>query len=512
MLKRIQCGGLLLAICALASCSEGNGDTGAEGGGGPGAGSTSAGSPGGGGPGGGNTGGAGPGGGGPGGAGAGGGLMCTGEVLETLPIDASGWIPRECTIFDVQGAWYCFDDGVTATSCEAGKTPYASGGMCLSGTTLGATPGTWGGGIGVSLNETGGPNSIKEAYDAASHDVVGFAIEITGDTGGNELRVGFTSSATPMGASPFVPVPGPGSYDIMIADALVPANWNVPNAGEAANPAAIYDIQVQIDGNGVAAPFDFCISSLTPVLSGEGGTGGGGGQMPPPYGDEVCGDFATITLPGTYLVHNNVWNGAVPDGAQCIRALWDGASDVAGFVVEPNFNVGSSQPGSYPAIIYGWHYEYSVPSPYVAQQIQSINSIPSEWGYSVPAAGQYNVSYDLWVHPQQDPPNPNGGLEIMIWTTTRDVVPIGGNQGYTVGFGGAEWEVWYGSAGAWNTVTYRRVTNTSSVDMDLLPFVEHAVGQGYAQDSWYLLGVEAGFEIWEGNQAMTSSYYQVSVE
>lgn len=439
-------------------------------------------------------------------------LDCQGDVLETLPIDASGWIPRECTIFEIQGAWYCFDDGMTDTSCVAGSPPYEGNGMCLSGTALGPVAGAWGGGIGVGLNETGGMASEKLAYDAAGHGVIGFAIEISGDTGGNELRVGFTGSAAPSGPSPFVAVPGPGSYEIMLADALVPESWMLPESGTSPDPSAIYDVQVQIAADAVAGPFDFCITSLTPILEEGGGTGND--DPPPPYGAEVCGQFATISLTNQYLVHNNVWNGAVygSGGSQCISALWDGASDVAGFVVEPSFDVDTPQPGSYPAIIYGWHYDYAVPGAYDPQPISTISAIPSEWSWEVPAAGQYNVAYDLWMHPNASVTSPDGGLELMIWTATRDVTPIGSYQGYTVDIGGGTWEVWYGSPGGWNTVTYRRTSNTDSVDMDLLPFVEHAVDQGYAQESWALLGVEAGFEIWEGFQPMTTTWYHVHVE
>jgi hypothetical protein len=433
-------------------------------------------------------------------------------VLDTLPIDSTGWIPLACTPYDIQGAWYCFDDGKTMTSCMPGKAPYKSGGMCLSGTALGPVDGAWGGGIGVGLNESGGVNSVKKAYDATAQNIVGFSVEISGDTGGNELRVGFTGAAMPSGPSPFVPVPGPGKYDVMFADALVPKNWMVPNAGATPDPKSIFDVQVQIASD-KAAPFDFCITKLTPIVSGSASSSSGGpGMMLTPYGQDNCDAFGTITLPGQYLIHNNVWNPAVPAGAQCTGALWDQNDDAAGFVAKPNFDTNSGIPGSYPSIIYGWHYNYPVPAPYkTPKQVSAVSSIPSTWKYDVPASGQYDVSYDMWVNPQQGPANPNGGLEVMVWTATRDAQPIGANQNYTFNANGADWEVWYGSPGSWNTVTFRRVTNASSVDMDLLPFVAHAVQKGWAQNNWYMLSVEAGFEIWKGSSPMTTTYYKVAV-
>ncbi len=38
-----------------------------------------------------------------------------------------------------------------------------------------------------------------------------------------------------------------------------------------------------------------------------------------------------------------------------------------------------------------------------------------------------------------------------------------------------------------------------------------AVTRGYATSGAYLLGVQAGFEIWEGNTPFTSNSFQVSV-
>ena len=112
----------------------------------------------------------------------------------------------------------------------------------------------WGAGIGLGLNDTGGAMPMKLAYDAAAHDVIGFAVEITGDTNGNELRIGFTADAAPAGASPFVAVPGAGSYDILLSDALVPASWDVPYAGDTVVPRRLR--RASDRGNGVAGPFD----------------------------------------------------------------------------------------------------------------------------------------------------------------------------------------------------------------------------------------------------------------
>jgi Glycosyl hydrolase family 12 len=437
-------------------------------------------------------------------------VTCTNTDLTTLPVDASGWIARECNDRDIQGPFYCYTDKINPTDCMDGVVPYRAGsGMCISGsTTVDATFAAYGAGIGIGLNESGGDASVKMPYDAAANGVLGFHIEITGSSGDLPIRIGFTNEAAPTGSSPFVEVPGPGSYDILLADALVPEAWGPPDGGKVPNPNAIYDIQVQIVGGNAAASYDFCVASVTPITDGSTPVGGNVA----PYGSQQCSELQTINLGSTYMVQNNVYN--ANGGMQCIQALWDNAAN-AGFIVNPvSLNVpAGSAPASYPSVVLGWHYGTMYGSYTSARQLSSITSIPSSWSFTVPGSGRYNASYDLWLHPSQtNPANPGGGLELMVWLNQRDTTPIG-SSGPSVTIGQDTWTVWYGpNSGGWNTVSYIRATNTTSVtNLDINQFIQDAVTRGYATSSTYLLGVQAGFEIWEQNQSMTSGSYTVSI-
>src|SRR5262245_55097251 len=239
----ILAGVSLVTLAFLVGCSSPNGDSddGGEGGGEGGTAGT-------------GTGGIGAGGAsgnaGTGGT-AGGGAMCSNSNRLTLPIDESGWVAAECNDLGIQGAFYCYDDGVNPTSCPPAAAdgtrppPFrAGGGMCISGnTTMDPTYAAWGAGIGLSLGDSGGTPSVKTAYDATANGVTGFDIDMTGSTGNRPLRIGFTGSATPMGAQPFVEFPaGAMALDVPIADALVPSTWTTdPNAGTMANPSSIFD-------------------------------------------------------------------------------------------------------------------------------------------------------------------------------------------------------------------------------------------------------------------------------
>jgi hypothetical protein len=450
-----------------------------------------------------------------GGSGGSGGVMCSNPAGAALPIDASGWVARECNDHGIQGAFYCYDDMINPTSCPPAAAdgtrppPFLDGrGMCISGnTTVDPTYAAWGAGLGLTLNDPQATPPRKDPYNATANGVTGFHLDIAGNTGGLPLRVGYSITAVAEGAQPFVQFPaGVTSLDVAIQDAIVPSDWMDVNAGAQPDPAAIFDLQVQIPGGEVATPYDFCITNVTPI-----GSGGPVGGTVPPYGTQQCQPLGTIDLPARYMVQNNVYN--AQGGTQCITAGWDMGAN-AGFVASPMLSVpAGSAPASYPSIVLGWHYGRWYGSYTAARQLQTLQSIISNWTFTVPPSGRYNASYDAWIHPTNaNPPNPMGGVELMIWVNERDTTPIGSVVGTTM-IGGASWEIWYGpNQGGWTTVSYIRAGNVSSVaNLDLLPFFVDAAQRNYTTGASYLLSIQAGFEIWEQNQPMTTNSYSVAI-
>jgi hypothetical protein len=240
-------------------------------------------------------------------------VVCTNTDQTALPIDADGWVARECNERGIQGPWYCYADGIATSSCVDGTVPYRAGaGMCISGSTIvDTTYAAWGAGIALGLNESGDMGgtaaSVKSAYNATMNGVTGFEVEITGTTGNLPIRIGFTGAAPQVGAAPFVEVPGPGIYQVPIDTALVPAAWDTdPNAGQYADPTTIFDMQLQIVGANIAADYDYCIARVSPITDGSPPIGG----TLMPYGSTLCGDnFAKVNLGSRYMVQNNVYNG-----------------------------------------------------------------------------------------------------------------------------------------------------------------------------------------------------------
>jgi hypothetical protein len=293
---------------------------------------------------------------------------------------------------------------------------------------------------------------------------------------------------------------------------MVPSTWEVTNAGETVDPTSLFDLQIQVSGGNAAADYDICIQSITPITDGSV-------PVPSPSGGALAsqgacqnGQFAEIVLGASYMVQNNTYNG----GSHCIEALWDGGSN-AGFNLSGVSAAAAEAgpPASYPSIVYGWHVNGRFYGSYTqAKQLSAIGSIPSDWTFTVPtSSGRYNASYDNWVHSSPAPGNEQGTLEHMVWLSFRDGATPIGSLVDSIELAGAQWEVWYGPNMSWNTVTYKRAPAISSVTgFDLLPFFQDSVSRGYAASADYLLGIQAGFEIWVGNQEeYKTTTYSVSV-
>src|SRR5262249_22713909 len=154
--------------------------------------------------------------------------------------------------------------GTTVTGVTTDVAPYRAGsGMCVSGSTIvDSTFAAYGALIGLHLANPANGDPVP--YNAAAHGIIGFEVAVTG-TFTQELRFSFVPVLPYELTSPFVPIKAPGTYQIMMADAEVPASWDVSNAGEKVNPASVTAVELFIAGGSASAPFDVCISSLKPI-------------------------------------------------------------------------------------------------------------------------------------------------------------------------------------------------------------------------------------------------------
>lgn len=467
-------------------------------------------------------------------------VTCSNTDMSIIPIDKSGWVDKACDACGIQGAFYWYADANTTASlqcngaaCVQNVPPYQSAspgpGMCISGTATGSSK-DWGAGIGLSLNDSGGDAGVKSGFNAntaACGKITGFDIALSGNTNGMPIRVGFTGSGTSC-AAPFIPVGDPagstlqlsGSTQIVIANATIPSDWTLTaGCSSTVDPTSIYDLQIQVATDQAKAntAFNVCVDSIKPTING-GGAGGSSST-----GDCKANTVGTIgtntgvqALGSSYGYQNNVNN--LGSGSESVKGYY-GSSCVAMDVNTSGITSSNTSPASYPSIVEGWAWGGSWSGSYTqtgAKKLSALSAVTSSWSFTPPAGSKWDVSYDMWLAQSTGTLQPDANtLEVMVWldySNSSTTNPIGSNLNSPFTAAGTTWEVWYGSAGSWHTVTYRRSPGTAPVSsFDLLQFLKDAVKYGTGATSWYLLSVQAGFELFNATSGGSIDSYSVSI-
>ncbi|WP_344481295.1 GH12 family glycosyl hydrolase domain-containing protein [Nonomuraea monospora] len=212
----------------------------------------------------------------------------------------------------------------------------------------------------------------------------------------------------------------------------------------------------------------------------------------------ICEKFGSTTIQnGRYVVINNVWGA---DTAQCIDVNQSGGFTVTQAAHNKPTN---GAPASYPAIYAGCHYANCSTGSGLPMQASAsgFGSLRSSVSMTYPGGGTWDAAYDIWFDPTPRTDGQNTGAELMIWLNRQgSIQPVGSPVG-TVNLAGGTWQVWFGNSG-WNVISYVRTSATSSLDFTIDTFYADAVSRGYAQRSWYMTSVQAGFEPWIGGAGL----------
>jgi cellulase/cellobiase CelA1 len=205
---------------------------------------------------------------------------------------------------------------------------------------------------------------------------------------------------------------------------------------------------------------------------------------------QICEPFGTTTVQNRYVVMNNRWGSSAE---QCINVT------DRGFTITSQQGVGntSGAPVSYPAIYDGCHYANCSPGTRMPIRVSDIGSLTSTVSYRYVSGGTYDAAYDIWLDPT---PRTNGvsAMEIMIWFNRQgSIQPIGSPVG-NITIGGRTWQVWQGSNGSNNVISYVAPSPINSWTFSVLDFINDVRNRGAITNSWYLTSVQAGFEPWIG--------------
>ena len=217
----------------------------------------------------------------------------------------------------------------------------------------------------------------------------------------------------------------------------------------------------------------------------------------------TCEPFATVPVAdGRFIVHQNVWNSTL---TQCIRV-----EGTAWRIASAAFDLPTDgPPASYPSIFSGCHWGTCTARGPLPIRIEDLGRATSTWRTEVPNEGAFNVAFDIWTNSAPSTSGQPDGAEIMIWLTSRGGVRPASSIVGRVRIGGATWDVWTTRMPSWNYVAYARRRGTRQVeDLNVLAFIRDSVDRGATDPSSYVIAVEAGFEIWQGGEGLTTSAFR----
>jgi cellulose 1,4-beta-cellobiosidase len=222
----------------------------------------------------------------------------------------------------------------------------------------------------------------------------------------------------------------------------------------------------------------------------------------------LCNSQAATVDGGAYQVDNNEWG----SGAyECITTNGTAEFRVANSELA---NAGGA-PGGYPDIYKGCNYGACTSGSGLPIRVSSIRAgtVTTSWSTAQPGGSSvYNVAYDIWFNQTSSTSGQANGTELMVWLNHHGPIhPYGSQVASNVRVGGHRYNVWYGNAHGFNTVTYLMTSGERSVNrLDLRHLEADAVGRGYLRRSWWLISVEAGFEVWKGGTGLATKSFSVS--
>jgi cellulose 1,4-beta-cellobiosidase len=122
------------------------------------------------------------------------------------------------------------------------------------------------------------------------------------------------------------------------------------------------------------------------------------------------------------------------------------------------------------------------------------------------------VAYDIWFNQTATTNEQPDGAELMIWLNHHgSVQPFGSEIARNVSLGGRRYNIWFGKQG-WNMIYYTMASPATSVsNLDIGQVAADAIRRRYIHKSWYLIDVEAGFELWQGGAGLTTNSFSVRV-
>jgi hypothetical protein len=226
----------------------------------------------------------------------------------------------------------------------------------------------------------------------------------------------------------------------------------------------------------------------------------------------LCQEQTTAVSGGTYTVQNNEYDSGA---SECVST--DGSDDftVANSSID---NATDGSPGAYPSIYQGCHWGNCTSGGLTSDPIEvsdlTTGKVTTSWSTTQPGgSSDYDVAYDIWFNQTPTTDGQPDGSELMVWLNHNGPVqPFGSEVATDVTLGGHTYDVWEGAQSTWDTITYEMTSPATSVsDLDIGTLAQDMVSRGYTKSSWFLIDVEAGFELWQGGAGLATNSFSVNL-
>jgi Glycosyl hydrolase family 12 len=182
-----------------------------------------------------------------------------------------------------------------------------------------------------------------------------------------------------------------------------------------------------------------------------------------------------------------------------------------------NFQVTTSQADSdgpesmaYPYIFLGCSWSICSKGTVLPLRAYRLDSPEVTWHTVQRAGGRWNAALDLWFNKTRDISTQADGAELMIWIDARHLRPP--RRAPIVWADHTRWYLlhWVPTRKgvSWNLIIFRRVHPVQRLNhLHLHPFIRRSEHLGLVRKRWYLLNVEAGFEIWRGGRGLGTTKF-----
>ena len=230
-----------------------------------------------------------------------------------------------------------------------------------------------------------------------------------------------------------------------------------------------------------------------------------------------CGKESPVPVNNSqYYVQNNEFDGM--GARECISI---GVTDTSFKVTESAISNPPERVGAYPSIYLGCHWGLCTPNngAPLPLPVGNIGTATTSWSTAGPssAADLFDKAYDLWFDTARTTTTQANAAELMIWLDWKGEQPAGSPSPVQFTTQGATFEVWLDAPNAqhgWYIISFRllgssvpSISNLAVSNLDLRPFINEGVNRGFIQQSWYLISVQAGFELWHGGAGLATSAF-----